>query len=97
MTVNPIDVAALRERMARTDGGPAFPSIESEYADAAVLNDERDKPYTHVSSVGGMSLRDYFAGQYIVANSDNEHATPDRIAADAYAMADAMLAARERV
>jgi hypothetical protein len=88
--------------MAKPDGGPAFPSIESEYAGAAVLSDEQDKPYTHVRSVGGMTLRDYFAGQALtglvlaccIANT--ELLGPGKAASAAYEFADAMIAQREK-
>lgn len=73
------------------DGGPAFPT-ESEEA-----------------WIAGMSLRDYFAGQALAglmarnpgfASYDHRPFEPvrtiDDYAADAYAMADAMLAARLR-
>lgn len=42
----------------------------------------------------GMTLRDWFAGQAIMATNDEEY-TPADYAKAAYAFADAMLAARE--
>jgi uncharacterized protein YodC (DUF2158 family) len=62
------------------DGGPAFP-----------------REYTH-KGCSGMSLRDWFAGQAL-ANSrtffgENSSATPEDVALQAYAVADAMLAER---
>jgi hypothetical protein len=75
------------------DGGPAFPSkINTDY---------------EIAFFPGMTLRDYFAGQAIqavFANNwemflDNTFQSPEEVphevARDAYAIADAMLAARE--
>ena len=65
------------------DGGPAFPA-----------------PYDgHGGGPDGMSLRDWFAGQAL-ANSrtffgENSSATPEDVALQAYAVADAMLAERK--
>ncbi len=68
----------------KNDGGPAFP----------VPND------ANVNGQEGMSLRDYFAAkamQGMFAADTNESVMPIEIkAAEAYAMADAMLAAREQ-
>jgi hypothetical protein len=66
------------------DGGPAFPSHGDNYT--------RDEP--------GMSLRDWFAGQAIAeiivrAHGGWQDDTADAIAATAYAIADAMLRARQ--
>lgn len=78
------------------DGGPAFPTFELErvYAD----NADRFGRELHVP-VGGMSLRDYFAGQALALGGEFFHqaasATPTNIAAIAYEVADAMLKARE--
>jgi hypothetical protein len=63
------------------DGGPAFP-----------------REYMHTGH-SGMSLRDWFAGQAL-ANSrtffgENSSATPEDVALQAYAVADAMLAERD--
>lgn len=65
------------------DGGPAFPTtyIEVEYG----------------SSYGGMTLRDYFAGQALagmLANSSARGAWAT-YAEHSYAQADAMISARE--
>jgi hypothetical protein len=62
------------------DGGPAFPVYGSE------------KLYTPE----GMSLRDWFAGQVLAGWSEGELIIePDAAAAYCYALADAMLKARE--
>ena len=72
------------------DGGPAFPCQSFEY-DAGI----RVPVFEH-----GMSLRDWFAGQSLAgqmascANRDNIASVAD-MAAWAYTLADAMLAARE--
>lgn len=65
------------------DGGAAFPQI-SELGDIAVTSP-------------GMTLRDWFAGQAlagICANHDWHPTDVQSVACDAYAHADAMLAAR---
>ena len=43
----------------------------------------------------GMSLRDYFAGQY-VASAWNSYGDDEELAKEAYELADAMITARER-
>lgn len=63
------------------DGGPAFPRQE--------LNDDGSLCHSHM----GMSLRDWFAGQSLIAVYSG-HKTRVDIARWSYAMADAML--RER-
>lgn len=75
--------------MTQKNGGPAFPR--------APLGEDCNKPWGHQD---GMSLRDWFAGQAlagIMANSNIAHdAYPRNVAAqDAYALADAMLEARQ--
>ena len=68
---------------AKSTGGPAFPSADFEQHE-----------YT------GMTLRDYFAGkamQTLIALPEYDSAGwEEAVAKNAYAMADAMLAARER-
>lgn len=66
------------------DGGPAFPHM--------MLPGHRDY-------APGMSLRDWFAGQAIagvLAEQCMEHLSSENIAEKAYALADAMLAEREK-
>lgn len=65
------------------DGGPAFPRLYS----------RSDEDGTH-----GMSLRDWFAGQTLAGiMADHEETAPrEKIAFYCYAMANSMLAARER-
>lgn len=74
--------------MSKNDGGRAFPEIRM----------ERDIAFPS----GGMSLRDYFAGQALAAiiayqpNGENLPKVPSDLAARAYRAADAMLEARSR-
>jgi hypothetical protein len=81
------------------DGGSAFPVLE--YEGVTSESFEKIAQFT----TGGMTLRDYFAGQAlagIVTNKDNwnignKAATrTDEYAKVAYALADAMLAEREK-
>ena len=78
----------------RNDGGPAYPH-EADY----VMGDKPSDPYQFkVDFHPGMSLRDYFAGQAL-ANSWTcleKGDQPEEIAKDAYKIADAMLAEREK-
>ena len=70
-----------------TDGGPAFPTVKSDW-------DDDGKPFNF--SVGGMSLRDYFAGQAlagICARHDYDYR--QTYAERAYELADAMLRVRK--
>lgn len=77
--------------MSKNDGGPAFPV-------AAGPRDGYGNPSNPPQR--GMTLRDYFAGQCIVAamntlTYDEGHNFPT-IARSAYALADAMIAERAR-
>ena len=65
-------------------GGPAFPN------DTAY----RDERGTLIG--GGMTLRDYFAGQALAGMLADGSYSFNGAAQDAYAFADAMLAERER-
>jgi hypothetical protein len=68
------------------DGGPAFPSTIQYFPDDKNANEEQ-----------GMTLRQYYAGQALagLASYVTKGATFDDIAKDAYAIADAMIKARE--
>jgi hypothetical protein len=61
---------------------------------------EYQKSYGQMMAVGGMTLRDYFAARAIegasVSAISNIRYNHDLLAADAYALADAMLVAREK-
>ena len=74
------------------DGGPAFPQLQrSETYEA----NDGCKVSTH-ESYGGMSLRDWFAGQALaglVAATDRD-GSKEVYAMDAYDLADAMLKIR---
>lgn len=75
------------------NGGPAFPAPEAVF-DVAVA---QMRGVQRLGSLQGMSLRDYFAAaamQGLVVRI-GKHDT-DLIAHDAYVMADAMLAARDK-
>lgn len=78
--------------MAKSDGGPAFPASVAEVQGQAVHSCDYGLP--------GMSLRDWFAGQALIAIGYNDHvdgaSDPERHAATAYRIADAMIAAREQ-
>jgi hypothetical protein len=78
------------------DGGPAFPEVVTEY--------DPDIGRREVTSVGGMTLRDYFAAKAMPAVIGSLHGPVVceecagdflRYAMAAYQMADAMLRARE--
>jgi hypothetical protein len=73
------------------DGGPAFPVLEPGRQGVA------DTPTKNPQQHFGMSLRDWFAGQTLVAlaSARGEGVNAGIIAASAYRMADAMLATRE--
>lgn len=70
--------------MSKDNGGPAFPQM---YAKA------------YSEDQGGMTLRDYFAGQAVQGMLANQHPYEENderlFARDAYAIADAMLEARK--
>ena len=75
-------------------GGPAFPEVR-------IRSGDNYNPPTKLY-YGGMTLRDYFAAKALQGYlaSFHPHEEPvefaTKIAEDAYAMADAMLAAREK-
>ena len=79
------DAAEHHAPRKRDDGGPASPAFLPEGAD---------------SYFPGKSLRDWFAGQALVGNLANHECVwkeyPGDIAKDCYALADAMLAEREK-
>jgi hypothetical protein len=72
----------------KPDGGPAYPQSETLYDDGAELVR---------TSHGGMSLRDYFAGQALAGLMADPETTEskDNVALWCYRYADAMIAARE--
>ena len=70
--------------MSNNTGGPAFPTPRYERGDMYSL---------------GMTLRDYFAAAFVasghVFTALSSGNTPDQVAKQAYALADAMLEARD--
>jgi hypothetical protein len=73
------------------DGGPAFPAIiPIEHSDV------QGKDYPNYSE-SGMTLRDYFAAKALQGwLADGLDTDPENAAEQAYAIADAMIAAREK-
>ena len=75
------------------DGGPAFPQTETTYEPRW---DGASEMYANVRSYGGMTLRDWFAGQALYGLFSCISQAPNEvIARQAYAMADAMIAERK--
>jgi hypothetical protein len=93
--------------MAKDDGGPAFPVIgigpPLQYFD---VNDPKKEMHTipgseRASVSGGMSLRDWFAGQALAGLFANVHTPPRAFSTDsaivaAYLAADMMLEERKK-
>ena len=78
--------------MTTNTGGPAFPTARVNINGV----DEQDG----ISAFGaGMTLRDYFAASFIASGTVfkqvSSGSTPNEVAAQAYALADAMLKARQ--
>jgi hypothetical protein len=69
---------------------PAFPVF-----DAARTNSDGTLCTDYGRSDSGMTLRDWFAGMYLTGNFPNGAINKAKAAEEAYAVADAMLAARE--
>ena len=72
--------------MISVDGGPAFPIVQ-EYRGY-------DGCWAGFETIGGMSLRDWFAGQALIGLLAKDWYSPTMAAEGAYSIADAMLAAR---
>lgn len=70
------------------DGGPAFPTTEGLF--------EIKHDGVKQISYSGMLLRDYFAGMALACEDIIGYGNPERIAEQAYAIADAMIAEREK-
>lgn len=81
--------------MAIDTSGPAFPVFRNH----AMWSDTKGGYVDKYLPEGGMSLRDYFAGQALIAITQVDHVDgmgdPERHAARAYEYADALLKARE--
>jgi hypothetical protein len=70
----------------KNDGGQAFPSIKT------------DRQYTtdiNIRSVGGMTLRDYFAAKAMQSGAIEIFNTSESDALASYLIADAMIKARD--
>lgn len=77
------------------DGGPAFPQFE----EAEFFDDDLGKYKTKILPTGGMSLRDWFAGQALngyMSHFGFVRSTSTDLALTSYAIANAMLEARKR-
>jgi|APGre2960657404_1045060.scaffolds.fasta_scaffold144499_2 hypothetical protein len=76
--------------MSNDNGGSAFPEVITEYK----CNDQ----FQDIHSVGGMTLRDYFAAKAMVVKFGKECTSIDleRMAECCYQLADAMLRARSK-
>jgi hypothetical protein len=74
------------------DGGPAFPIPPQVFDDGVQQVSQQGAP--------GMSLRDWFAGQALAGNCGfsltADGVTSDQLAEEAYAIAETMMAERER-
>jgi hypothetical protein len=89
--------------MAIKDGGPAFPQTETEPREAS-FGQVGDSLYGDTYSTGGMSLRDYFAGQALAGllargtGDGNFIINGQSLGActATYVIADAMLVEREK-
>lgn len=77
-------------------GGSAFPEVTT---DCDPTGHRVGEHYANTYSYGGMTLRDYFAGQALLGGMAFGHDIPDdldQIAAYSYRVADAMLKEREQ-
>ncbi|WP_275157598.1 hypothetical protein [Citrobacter koseri] len=86
--------------MKNQTGGPAFPVADGaahRIAMQAAGDDEAKYIAESAKALSGMTLRDYFAAKFmqgVCANPDKLY-DDEPLAKEAYAMADAMLRARE--
>lgn len=88
--------------MTKNDGGPAFPSS------GRLCYDDRGKPRwhdgKHIIMDGGLTIRDWFAGQalvgfvnaHLVDAPEGTEYDDAAIAEQVYALADAMIAERDK-
>lgn len=82
------------------DGGPAFPGIagESGYGTSTQNGISPNGETIWINHNKGLSLRDYFAAKALIALPNigcGADLTLPELASEAYALADAMIAARE--
>lgn len=85
--------------MSKNHGGPAFPARAENHSDETIY--VLGQPVHGGESIYflGMSVRDYFAAQWLkgyMANPNTPDMTTDKVAQHAYLMADAMLKEREK-
>jgi hypothetical protein len=73
-------------------GGPAFPSVATVETDSQIWD---NTSFSNVHSVGGMTLRDWFAGMALHASFGSGESFND-VAERAYLYADAMIAERNK-
>jgi hypothetical protein len=89
----------MKQMTTKDDGGQAFPSTKS-----SLMRDHMREPhrFTHdYQTVGGMTLRDWFAGQALALLGGRSwgHVEGDKVetwASAAYTLADAMLTERSK-
>jgi len=77
--------------MVKYNGGSAFP-IEADY----IRGDKPNEYQFEVRHQPGMTLRDYFAGQYLTGAISIGNIGFNEIAKRAYEMADLMIAERDK-
>lgn len=83
--------------MNREDGGPAFPGLE----EFQIFDEDSGRYVDHYAPANGMSLRDWFAGQALIAMHghkavENTERGVAWLADHAYLVADAMLKERAK-
>lgn len=81
------------------DGGPAFPHEANETVTQTVIIEGTSYclPVTQSVAKPGMSLRDWFAGQALASRGMyGANVREKEVAAECYAIADAMIAEREK-
>lgn len=79
------------------DGGPAFPGVAGANGCGNSVPTTLNGSVQYVEYNQGLSLRDWFAGQALANQNIEEHSGKkwaDRVAEQAYRIADAMIAAR---
>lgn len=69
----------------KDDGGPSYPVVEMDQVTGQAVNQHM-----------GMTLRDYFAGQFLSTYVADGIPKAEKIAVACYEMADAMLAERAK-
>lgn len=83
----------MKKNIEHNNGGPAFPCVD-------YLQPADGVGVSVMTTTGGMTLRDWFAGMALsgfAANPESHKWTAAECAADAYAYADTMLTVRDKV